>query len=144
MRLRTRRRSHIAVALMTLVAAGLASRLPLMPALCIAYVGDVLWGSLFFALAAFARPAASTLRLWLGSTIVTELIELSQIYQAPWAQAVRSTHVGGLLLGHAFSWSDTVCVALGTTAAALFEWTNQRQRTPAKRNDRRLGVNGCG
>ncbi len=122
MRQLRRRRSRIALALLGLVTLGVISRLDFMPAFSIAYVGDVLWGSLFFALAAFARPAASTLQLWLASTATTELMELSQLYQAPWAQVIRSSHVGGLLLGHAFSWSDTVCVALGASAAALFEY----------------------
>ena len=122
MRQLRRRRSRIALALLGLVALGGISRLDFMPAFCIAYVGDVLWGSLFFALAAFACPAASTRRLWLAATALTELIELSQLYQAPWAQAVRSTHLGGLLLGHYFSWSDTICVALGTSVAALVEY----------------------
>lgn len=85
------------------------------------YVGDVLWGALFFGLAAFARPSAATLRLWVAATVTTEVIELSQLYQAPWAQAVRATRVGGLLLGHEFLWSDVVCVAVGTTAAALLD-----------------------
>ena len=109
------------MALLGLVALGLGSRLRFMPAFCVAYVGDVLWGALFFGLAAFTRPAAPTRRLWLAATAVTELIELSQLYQAPWAQTLRATRVGGLLLGHAFSWSDVVCVALGTTAAALID-----------------------
>jgi Protein of unknown function (DUF2809) len=122
MRPRPRNRSHTALALLVLVALGLASRLPFMPAVCVGYLGDILWGSMFFVLAAFALPAGPTLRLWLVSTAITELIELSQLYQAPWAQAIRSTHVGGLLLGHAFSWSDTICVALGTSAAVAFEF----------------------
>jgi hypothetical protein len=113
-----------------LVALGLSSRSSFLPAFFIAYVGDVLWGGLFFALAAFARPAAATRDLWLASTTVTELIELSQLYQAPWAQAVRDTHLGGLFLGHAFSWSDTVCVALGTTTAALLEYLRLRLTAP--------------
>jgi hypothetical protein len=116
-----RKRANAVSAVLALVAAGLTSRLAFMPALCTAYVGDVLWGSLFFALAALAWPAAPTRKLWLGSTIVTELIESSQLYRAPWAEAARSTHLGGLLLGHAFSWSDVVCLIIGTTAAALFD-----------------------
>jgi hypothetical protein len=93
----------------------------------IAYVGDILWGSLFFALAAFARPTATTRDLWLASTTAAELIELSQLYQAPWAEVVRSTRVGGLLLGHGFAWSDTVCIVVGTTAAALLEYLGSRR-----------------
>jgi len=116
-----RRRSFLALWLFALVALGLGSRRPVMPEFCVLYVGDVLWGAFFFVLAALARPSAATLPLWLASTVTTELIELSQLYQEPWAQASRSTRLGGLLLGQSFSWSDTLCVALGTTAAALVD-----------------------
>jgi hypothetical protein len=104
-----------------LVALGLGSRRPGMPAFCVLYAGDVLWGAMFFTLAAWLRPRATTFQLWLAATAVVEAIELSQLYQAPWAQTVRETRLGGLLLGHSFSWSDAVCVALGTTIAALVE-----------------------
>jgi hypothetical protein len=89
-----------------------------MPELCVLYVGDVMWGAFFFVLAALVRPSATTFRLWVASTAVTELIELSQLYRAPWAEGLRATRLGGLLLGHAFSWSDVVCVALGAAMAA--------------------------
>lgn len=128
-----RSRLRTAVALLVIVALGLISRHHAMPELCVAYVGDVLWGSLFFALAALAQPAATARQLWVAATIVTELIEVSQLYQAPWAQAVRATRVGGLLLGHSFSWSDTLCVAVGTTAAALVEWSATRRSRVAAR-----------
>jgi hypothetical protein len=104
-----------------LIALGLGSRRPGMPELCVLYVGDVLWGAFFFVLAALPRPSATTLEVWLVSTATTELIELSQLYKAPWAQAIRNTQLGSLLLGHSFSWSDTICVALGTSAAALID-----------------------
>jgi hypothetical protein len=113
-----RHRSLLAVWLVVLVALGLGSRRPGMPEFCVLYVGDVLWGALFFVLAALVWPSARTVRLWVASTAVTELIELSQLYQAPWAQGLRATRLGGLLLGHAFSWSDVVCVALGAALAA--------------------------
>lgn len=121
MMLPPRSRSRAVVTLLAVVAAGLTSRTRFMPALCVAYVGDILWGSLFFALAAFLRPAATTRQLWLAATVATELIELSQLYQAPWAQTMRATRVGGLLLGHVFSWSDTLCVALGASLGALVD-----------------------
>jgi hypothetical protein len=52
---------------------------------------------------------------------VTELIELSQLYRAAWAEELRSTRLGGLLLGHVFSWSDVLCVALGAGLLALLD-----------------------
>lgn len=109
------------MSVVVLVALGLGSRRPGMPELCVLYVGDVLWGAFFFVLAALPRPSAATLKIWIAATAATELLELSQLYQAPWAQAIRRTQVGGLLLGHSFSWSDTICVALGTSAAALVD-----------------------
>src|SRR4051812_22352518 len=82
------------------------------------YVGDVLWGSLFYVLAACAAPRARSTWLWGASTTLVEAIELSQLYRAPGIDSVRATALGGLLLGHAFLWSDMLCVALGTSAAA--------------------------
>jgi hypothetical protein len=129
-----RSRSRSLLALLAIIAVGLISRTRFMPELCVAYVGDILWGSLFFVLAALLQPGATTRRLWLTATLATELIEVSQLYQAPWAQAVRATRVGGLLFGHSFSWSDTVCVAVGATLAALLEylgWRATRRQNPA-------------
>jgi len=118
---RPRKRWLLSLSIAALVGLGLASRRPGLPEFCILYVGDVLWGAFFFALTAWARPSATSRRLWLASTALTEAIELSQLYQAPWAQALRATPLGGLLLGHAFSWSDTLCVVIGTTVAALVD-----------------------
>jgi hypothetical protein len=116
---RRRSRTRLAAQVAALIALGLASRWPPLPEFCILYVGDVLWGALFFTLATWLAPRATTLLLWVCATGTVEAIELSQLYQAPWAQEIRATALGGLLLGHSFSWSDVLCVALGTSAAAL-------------------------
>ena len=116
---RARNRLFLTLWLLVLSACGLASRMPGMPGLVVLYVGDVLWGSMFFVLGTWLRPRATPLRVWFVTTAVVELIEFSQLYQAPWARALRATSVGGLLLGHAFLWSDVGCVVLGTSVAAL-------------------------
>lgn len=131
MPLAPRNRSSLTAWLALLVTLGWASRRPWLPDWCLLYAGDVLWGALFFTLSAYARPAASSFSAWLVGTLVTVGIELSQLYQAPWAQALRATRLGGLLLGHFFSWSDTVCVAVGATLAALLDGWRRRSRTPA-------------
>ena len=105
-------------AVFPLVALGLASRLAGMPSFSHLYLGDVLRGSLFFVLSAILGPKQSGLRVWGHAVLVTELIEFSQLYRAPWVERIRGNPLGGLLLGHAFLWSDVVCVALGATAAA--------------------------
>jgi hypothetical protein len=135
MRTPPRKRSLLTLALLAALALGLASRRPSMPEFLVLYAGDILWGALFFLLAALLAPSATSIRLWLASTALTELTELSQLYQSPWAQSVRTTPLGGLLLGHSFSWSDTLCVALGTTTAALLDraldpFTAERRPNP--------------
>ncbi|HVY32234.1 MAG TPA: DUF2809 domain-containing protein [Polyangiaceae bacterium] len=112
-----RRRTFMVV--VVTVAAGLASRRPGLPPLVTLYVGDVLWGVLFFHLFRLIWPRATRLRLWLWALATTELIELSQLCQAPWLVRIRDTALGGLLLGHEFFVSDMVCVALGASLAAL-------------------------
>lgn len=116
---RRRSRTRLAAQVAALIALGLASRWPHLPEFFILYVGDVLWGALFFTLAAWLAPREATRRLCVCATSTVEAIELSQLYQAPWAQEIRATALGGLLLGHSFLWSDVLCVALGTSAAAL-------------------------
>jgi hypothetical protein len=99
------------------IALGLACRHPAAPPFVQLYCGDVLWGALFFVLFAWFQPQRSSLQLGLCAIITTELIELSQLYQAPWALELRATRLGGLLLGHGFLWSDVLCVALGAVLA---------------------------
>jgi hypothetical protein len=115
----THERSRTLVIAMVVLCAGLLSRRPGLPAFVTLYAGDVLWGAFFFQLYRLAWPALTNLRSWLLSVATTELIELSQLWQAPWLVAVRGTRLGGLLLGHQFLVSDMVCVALGASAAAL-------------------------
>jgi hypothetical protein len=111
----------LAVAILVVVLLGALSRRPFAPALVQAYVGDVLWGSLFFLLAAWLWPRATSVKLVVSAVLVTELIELSQLYQAPWVNQVRDTRLGGLLLGHGFSYSDMICVLIGALLAGAID-----------------------
>lgn len=112
-------RGRTLVVAVATIAAGLASRSRGLPEPVILYVGDILWGAFFFQCFRLVWPLATRLRLWLWAVTTTELIELSQLWQAPWLVQVRATRLGGLLLGHQFLVSDMVCVALGASIAAL-------------------------
>lgn len=48
-------------------------------------------------------------------------VELSQLYHAPWIDELREIHLGALLLGHSFLWSDVVCYGAGVCVGALTE-----------------------
>ena len=45
--------------------------------------------------------------------VFSYLIEISQLYHAPWIDAIRSTALGGLVLGFGFLWSDILCYTVG-------------------------------
>lgn len=121
-----RSRLRLLAATVTVVTLGIGTRRPFAPPIVQLYVGDVLWGALFFLLAALAWPRRSSLLLAVVAIGSTELIELSQLYQADWALQLRATRLGGLLLGHQFLCSDVFGVALGGALAAGLDAVAQR------------------
>jgi hypothetical protein len=117
----TRSRARLSISILVVVLLGLACRTRFAPHFAELYLGDVLWGALFYLLLAWCWPTAQSRALGLAAAAITELIEVSQLYRAPWAEELRGTKLGGLLLGHGFSWSDELCVALGAALASLLE-----------------------
>jgi hypothetical protein len=101
------------------IAAGLGSRSSSLPWWVLLYVGDVLWGVLFYLLYACWLRRARRSVVAAAAAATTVLIELSQLYRDDWIDAVRATRLGGLLLGHQFLWSDLVAVSFGAVLPAL-------------------------
>jgi hypothetical protein len=115
-----RNRLVYAMALIAIVAAGLASRrlghaLPLFVA---TYAGDTLWAAMVFVALAFLFPRAPTRMLALSALAFAYADEISQLYHAPWIDAIRRTTPGALVLGWGFLWSDVACYAAGVALAA--------------------------
>jgi len=96
------------------IAVGLASRkFTIFPAFLEAYPGDALWALMVFMIIAFIKPDLGTARV-AGAALATAFaVEASQLYQAPWANALRATTVGHLLLGTGFQWGDLCAYAIG-------------------------------
>jgi hypothetical protein len=102
---------------------GLASRRfgALLPAFVAEYAGDTLWALMvFFGLGAVA-PRASILTRAAAALAVSYVVEISQLYHAPWIDALRATTLGGLVLGFDFVWSDLVCYTVGVASGAILE-----------------------
>ena len=116
-----RPRYAYALWLALLVVAGLGSRGPGLPPFCLLYMGDILWGAMFFVVYRCGWPAARAGRVWRWAAATTVIIEVSQLWKASWLVAIRATMVGKLLLGDTFLWSDVACVLLGATLAALID-----------------------
>jgi hypothetical protein len=49
------------------------------------------------------------------------LIEISQLYHAPFIDSIRQTRLGGLVLGFGFLWSDLVAYAVGGLVGLVLE-----------------------
>lgn len=85
------------------------------------YVGDALWALMVFLGFGFIFRRKSTTSIALMAFLFAVSVELSQLYHAPWIDQVRSTRLGGLVLGFGFLWSDLICYAVGIAAGFLAE-----------------------
>jgi hypothetical protein len=105
------------------VGLGLATRAfrGVLPDVIGAYAGDVLWAAMVYLLIAAAWSRAPIQRVAAGAAVFSLAIELSQLYHAPWIDAVRQTRIGGLVLGFGFLWSDLACYVAGIALAAALD-----------------------
>ena len=111
------------IAIVFTIAAGLGSRSYAGPGASFVhlYVGDVLYATLVywcFRWMMLVRP-----RYWAagGTVALCWLIELGQLYHAPWIDGLRATLLGRLVLGAGFLWSDFPCYTLGAALGWLLD-----------------------
>ena len=83
----------------------------------IEYGGDTIWAGMFLFFLRMIFLKATLWKLALISYALGVADELTQLYRAPWANAVRETWLGRLLFGAGFLWSDILCYAIGTLLA---------------------------
>jgi hypothetical protein len=77
----------------------------------------------------FLAPRATTASVAIAAVAWCFAIELSQLYRAPWIDAVRATTPGRLVLGQGFHAFDLVCYVIGVGLAALLELVVRRVRS---------------
>ena len=115
--LRTGRALYAAFAGVTVVLGLLSRRVPWLPA----GIGDALYATLIFWLIRFVSPAAARLHAAIVAIGLCFVIEASQLYHAPWIDAVRDNRLGGLVLGHGFLASDLAWYVVGVLLGAAIE-----------------------
>lgn len=129
---RRRRPLACVLAAVLVIALGLASRRwpGLFPSLFGKYPGDALWALMVFCLLGALLPRLGTARLGTAALALSFADEFSQLYHAPWIDAIRATTPGHLLLGSAFGWGDmaayVVGVALGMAGETLIRFVTRR------------------
>lgn len=120
------KRNFISYFLLTVatITLGLFSRsqsIPL-PDFISTYAGDTLWALMVFWGLCVVFPRAPTRYLFIAAIIFSFLVEFSQLYQAPWINDIRSTTLGGLVLGYGFKFSDLVCYLVGISSGAIVDF----------------------
>lgn len=111
------------IASMALVALGLASRrhAAALPDFIALYAGDTLWALLVYTLLTLACPRAAIPTRAMSALAFAFAIEASQLYRAPWIDALRASRLGALVLGSGFLWSDLACYTAGIACGAAVE-----------------------
>lgn len=117
-----RRWTYLSVTILILLA-GLASRryAEFLPVFIAKYAGDTLWAAMVYVGFRFLFPSASIFTAVAISLLFSYGIEISQLYQADWANAVRSSTLGSLIFGHGFLWSDMICYTVGIVFSAIID-----------------------
>lgn len=82
---------------------------------------DMIWAGMVFLGFGILFPKTNTLTIGIYSLLFAFSIELSQLYQAPWIQDIRSNKWGGLILGHGFLWSDLLAYSMGIALLAFLD-----------------------
>lgn len=134
-RMAPRHRATRAIAIAVVIATGLLSRSSLatrLPGFVETYAGDTLWALALFLGLGLLLPRTHTVTVAILALAIAFGIELSQFYQAPWINRLRGTHLGALILGFGFLWTDLVCYACGIALGAAGEYARS---TLAKRVD---------
>ncbi len=92
-----------------------------LPRFIAVYAGDTLWALAAFLGFGLILRRQSTWRVALFAMTFSILIEVSQLYHAPWLESIRHTILGGLILGFDFLWSDLACYAVSVGLGVAIE-----------------------
>ncbi|MEW9121632.1 MAG: DUF2809 domain-containing protein [Thermotaleaceae bacterium] len=87
------------------------------------YLGDALWALMIYGILGVLFRELSIKKIAIGALLFCYFIEFSQLYHRPWIDNIRSTTLGGLVLGHGFLWSDLMAYGIGIGIGVLIEKT---------------------
>jgi len=87
------------------------------------YGPDALWALLVFLGFRIVSPRSPVWTAGIGAVLFSFAVETSQLYHAPWIDAIRRTRLGALTLGSVFNWPDFPAYVLGITAGVIAEKT---------------------
>ena len=112
---------YLLLTIIVMVLGLLSRKISGLPKIIELYSGDILWALMVFLLFAFLFNKKSTIFIISWAIICSYSIEISQLYHAPWIDAIRNTTLGGLILGFGFLWSDLVCYTIGIIIGIIID-----------------------
>jgi hypothetical protein len=123
-----RSRLALTIALAIVIPLGLASRkfAGQIPEFLADHAGDFLWTVMIYLALAFLAPRWSPLKLFLIAFGISFAVELSQLINVAWLNALRKTLPGRLLLGAGFLWIDLLRYFCGALFAFAIDRWQQR------------------
>ena len=121
------RQTHAVTALL-LVPVGLATKLDFASGTWIAAnAGGVLYVMFWSLLVGSALPRSKPTNVCVTVLGLTCIVEVLQMVEWPWLEALRATRPGQLLLGSTFSWVDFPFYAAGALSSwLLMQWLRSR------------------
>ena len=112
---------YLILTIIVMILGLLSRKISGLPKIIELYSGDILWSLMVFLLFAFLFNKKSTIFIISWAIICSYSIEISQLYHAPWIDAIRNTVLGGLILGFGFLWSDLVCYTIGIIIGIIID-----------------------
>ena len=109
--------------LIIVIFAGLSSRSypDFFPHFFAEYLGDTLWTVAVYFSICLIFPSIKIRDVFFISLVFSYLIEVSQLYHAPWIDTLRANPIAGLILGYGFLWRDLVCYTVGALFVGLID-----------------------
>jgi hypothetical protein len=92
-----------------------------LPSFWTKYSGDALWALVVFLLVGALLRRKSTIYVATAAFLYSCATEFSQLYHAPWIDAVRRVPIGRLVLGDTFAWADMLAYLAGILIGAILE-----------------------
>lgn len=134
MAMKNKKRLIYILAIVLTIAAGLfvRSKKAWFPDMINLYAGDVLYAFMMYYVVCFIFINKNIMFRAITGLLICYAIELSQLYQADWVNAIRQTLPGKLILGSGFLYSDLLAYFIGILAATtvdyLFIYNSTSQR----------------
>ncbi|WP_116788138.1 DUF2809 domain-containing protein [Flavobacterium psychrotrophum] len=107
------------IIVLSVIALGLFVRIKaaLFPDIINLYLGDALYAVMMFYIYSTLLPLKKSASRAMLALLTCYCIELSQLCNAPYINAIRATLPGRLILGQGFLWSDILAYSIGVSVA---------------------------